>query len=115
LSGIRSDFFAYGDGSVTDEALVEAIEQTLAANGYDVVVEDAQAGVVIGERGLRTHEWSSVIASYFRRSDGRIELYIENRITQDVTGGPAEDRARNFAGQLCVALGTCSFSPTRHE
>jgi len=92
---------------LTEDELVGGITRALKKLGYDIRYSDKQGRTIIGERGLRANEWSSVVGVYYRQTGESYYVYIRNVITQDVTGGWRDNRAQKVAQAICADLKTC--------
>jgi len=92
---------------LTEDELVDGITRALKQLRYDIRYSDKQGRTIIGERGLRANEWSSVVGAYYRQTGESYYVYIRNVITQDVTGGWRDNRAQKIAQAICADLKTC--------
>ncbi|MDI9862701.1 hypothetical protein QM480_00090 [Flectobacillus sp. DC10W] len=78
----------------TDETqLIEAIRNGLHSYYYAVAVISTENKCVIGKRGMMANEWSSITAVYYKISQNKTQVYLNTKITQDITGGWRENRA----------------------
>jgi len=101
----RSEYEHFvGVEKVTEDKLVSAITKALQAHGYGVSHTSLEKvkGSVIGERGLRSNEWASIVAAYYRINEKNAQVYFRNKITQDITGGARKNGAREVAGSFCT-------------
>lgn len=89
----------------SEDRVFAAIEDALRKSGYHIAISNRSAQAIIGERGLRANEWSSVVAVYYRARGSSFDIYVANKITQDITGGWPENRAEQVAHVLCNDLG----------
>ena len=94
-----------------EDELYKAITDALVNSGYKVSYSNKQNRVVIGKRGLRLNEWKSIIGVYYRGREGFFQIFIKNAITQDITGGWRENRAKKVAVLLCSRLPKCKAMP----
>jgi hypothetical protein len=81
---------------INNDVLINLISQSLKDNGYVIFVSDKNNNYVIGKRGLRANEWNTRTGVYYRNdiSKNKTQIYINSRITQDITGGWKDNRAK---------------------
>jgi hypothetical protein len=87
------------------EKIMASILKGLQLEEYAVNRQSLLNGVVLAERGLRANEWNSVAGIYFIVTEKEAHIYIRCRITQDITGGWRNDRAREIGDAICLQLG----------
>lgn len=70
----------------------------LKDNGYRSYGLNQQNDCVLAKRGLRANEWNSITGVYYQldNKDQNIQIYINTKITQDITGGWRENRAKKI-------------------
>jgi hypothetical protein len=83
-----------------DSVLIKAIEKAMQKEGYRVFIADFSVNKVVGERGLRANEWSTLAAAYFKNTKDKSQVYLRCQIKQDATGGWRENRAKKIANTL---------------
>lgn len=93
--------------AIGEDELFAALLEALIRNGYEVRYSDKKVRTVIGERGLRMNEWKSITGIYYNIKNDAFQVFIKNAITQDVTGGWRENRAKKVATVLCSELIQC--------
>jgi hypothetical protein len=86
------------------EKVMTSVLKGLQLEGYAVNKQSLQNGVVLAERGLRANEWNSVAGIYFTVTEKETHIYIRCRITQDITGGWRNDRAKVIGVAICSQL-----------
>jgi len=96
---------------VEEDELYNSIIGSLLKSGYEISYSDKQNKAIIGERGLRLNEWNSITGVYYKQRDGEYQVFIKNAITQDITGGWRENRAKEVAIALCTKLSKCKSIP----
>jgi hypothetical protein len=96
---------------IEEDELYKAMTNALIKSGYEISYSNKQKKVLIGERGLRLNEWSSITGLYYRPHDDIFQVFIKNAITQDITGGWRENRAKKVAIVLCESLSKCKTVP----
>jgi hypothetical protein len=79
-------------------------ENALLKTGYKIKVKDKSEKLIIGERGMRPNEWNSITGIYYKPKNDTVIIYIKNEITQDITGGWKENRAKEIGKLLCKNL-----------
>ena len=104
------EYFVEVEKTEEDE-LYKAMTDALIESGYEIAYSNKQNRSIIGERGLRFNEWSSITGLYYRRHDDIFQIFIKNAITQDITGGWRENRAKKVAIVLCESLSKCKTTP----
>ena len=92
---------------VSDADIARGI--TAALNDLHFVIKSSnpEAGAIVARRGIHANEWASVVGVYYRLKGDRFQIYIRNRITQDVTGGWRENRGKKIADAICAKLNGC--------
>jgi hypothetical protein len=96
---------------VEEDELCNSIIDSLVQSGYELSYSDKKKGAIIGERGLRLNEWNSITGVYYKRGEGFYQVFIKNAVTQDITGGWRENRAKKVAIVLCTVLPKCRTTP----
>jgi hypothetical protein len=104
------EYFVEVDRTDEDE-LYKSITDALVGSGYAIVYSDRQRKTIIGERGLRLNEWKSITGAYYRGQEPTFQVFFKNAITQDITGGWRENRARKVATLFCANLNKCKGIP----
>jgi len=96
---------------IEEDALYKAMMEALIESGYELSYVNKPNRTIIGKRGLRLNEWSSITGLYYRRLDDVFQIFFKNAVTQDITGGWRENRAKNVAIVLCASLSKCKTPP----
>ena len=83
---------------INDDDLINLISEALKDKGYKIFVADKNNDYVIGKRGLRANEWNTKTGVYYRINSEKntTQIYINSRITQDITGGWKDNRAKKI-------------------
>lgn len=92
---------------VTATELVQLLSAALSANGYEVVSNNIDVGVLLAERGFTMDEYSSVAGVYFKSEEGKFVVYGKVNITQDITGDLGGNRAKKIMASLCSIKQAC--------
>lgn len=81
-----------------EEDILRVINNAYKLNSFVVTKLDRAENCVFAERGLRTNEWNSIAAVYYKIDEqaGTTQLFILVKITQDATGGKNENRAKKI-------------------
>ena len=81
---------------LNENDLIDLISQALKNNGYKIFVTDKNNDYLIGKRGLGANEWNTRTGVYYRidTANNKTQIYINSRITQDITGGWKDNRAK---------------------
>lgn len=82
---------------VSEPDAVKCIKAALQSQGYQVEYTSTEGRAIIATRGLMANEWSSVAGVYYRPEEAMVQIYIRDKITQDITGGWRENRAKEIA------------------
>jgi hypothetical protein len=85
---------------IKEDVLIKLIKESLETNGYWIKKIDSNEKFIAGERGLMANEWSTISFVYYNYSINYIRVYISSRITQDITGGWRENRAKQIGLDL---------------
>jgi hypothetical protein len=93
--------------SKDDSLIIQAIIGALRSEGFLISFIHDKDGAIVGERGLQANEWKSVAGVYYQKNDEGFEVYVRCKITQDITGGWREDRAKKIGEKICVLLKNC--------
>lgn len=86
---------------------IELITKALKSYGYKIIKSDNAEKRVIGKRGLRAHEWKSICVAYYHISGNETQVYIMNKVTQDITGGSQYNRAEEIGLAICEMSNAC--------
>jgi len=89
---------------VADTTLLSVIEKALGEKGYKIKSASLENKAVVGKRGLRFNEWSSVTGVYFKILNDKTQIYISTHITQDATGGARNNLAKKVGLLIEAAL-----------
>lgn len=91
-----NEYYIVTQKLIQDDDLIKFISQALKDNGYKIFVADKNNDYVIGKRGLRANEWNTRTGVYYRidTAKNKTQIYINSRITQDITGGWKSNRAK---------------------
>ncbi|WP_211830136.1 hypothetical protein [Kistimonas asteriae] len=95
---------------VSEEALYQAIEESLREVGYTVKQSNREKGVVIGKNAsVGMTEYASVTGVYVKPQQGAFQVYVRTKLTHSITPGWASkyDVAKAVTGKLCENLETC--------
>ncbi len=95
-----ADYLALVESESTEQ-LIALIVEALQDNGYTLLKTDRSNGVVFAERGMRVNEYESVAGVYFETASGAFAVYARVDITQGITGGWKENRAKQILDRLC--------------
>lgn len=93
-----------------EKALFNSLVIATQNEGYSVSESNMEKNRLISNRGMRMNEWNSISGIYYRELDekGKYQVYIRVDITQDITGGWKENRAKQIADEICNINGKCS-------
>ena len=84
----------------TDSLLYKAILSSFVANGYQKKYLNIANRSYLAERGRRANEWSTLTCVYYKINDENTQIYVKSQITQDITGGWRENRAKKVAERI---------------
>lgn len=87
---------------IDEDILFDSMIESLRNTGYAVKPFNRENNCVLGVRGIRGNEWRSIVGIYFKNDNigNKTQVYIICRITQDITGGWKENRAREIGEKL---------------
>lgn len=103
-----SEYMVYITG-MEDRTLVELLKQANQNQGFTNKRVDIGKRRILGSRGMRMNEWNSVSGIYYRKTDDNYQVYVRVDITQDVTGGRKENRAKKIAEEICQLAEDCDY------
>lgn len=84
----------------TDSLLYKAILGSFASNGYQKNYLNLANRFFLAERGIRANEWSTLTCVYYKFNYNNTQIYVKSQITQDITGGWRENRAKKVAERI---------------
>ena len=79
----------------------------LKSSGYKIVNSSNDGTAIIGKKGIRFNDWGSVIGAYLSPSNDEYQVYVKVEVTQDITGGWTENRAKHFGIYFCDQTNLC--------
>lgn len=94
-----NEYYFEKENNITETQLVEIIKNSLKSYSYSIAVSNEESKCIIGKRGMRANEWSSITAVYYKIQTSKVQVYLNTKISQDITGGWRENRAMKV-GQL---------------
>ena len=94
-----NEYYFEKENNLEEATLIEIIKNGLRSYNYSIAVSNIENKCVIGKRGMKANEWSSITGVYYRIQPNKIQVYLNTKITQDITGGWRENRAMKV-GQL---------------
>lgn len=101
-----NEYYFEKDLSVEENFVFDIVANSFKRLGYKIAFSDADGKCVIGKRGMVANEWSSVTAVYYKYVSNRLQVYIKTKITQDITGGWKENRAKEVGRIIEQQLGS---------
>lgn len=101
---LRTDYecFLIVNNSISD--VEKQAERALLQAGYSIRIKNASEMMIVGKRGLRANEWNSITGIYYKPKNDTTLIYVKNEITQDITGGWKDNRAKEIGKLLCNKL-----------
>ena len=87
--------------------LVNYMKMGIQSVNYKIKIIDTLNNVIIAKRGLRANEWKSIFGIYYKENSDCYQIYIKNKVTQDITGGFNFNRAKELADQICIFSNKC--------
>lgn len=100
-SKTSNEYFIEINKICKEQDILQSIGNAYSANNYGFSKFNKEDKVVFAERGTRLNEWKSIAGVYYQ-IDGiakKTRIYILVKISQDVTGGWKENRAKKL-GQI---------------
>ena len=99
-----SEYFLERDSAYREADLGIIIRRGLKGLGYVVDERNSVPGTnrIVAQRGMHANEWNSITGVYYKidREKHKTQIYINTRITQDVTGGWRENRAAKVGAKM---------------
>jgi hypothetical protein len=91
-----NEFYLESPKVIDEDDMINLISQALKNNGYRISIADKNNQYVIGKRGLRGNEWNTRTGVYYKIDTvkNKTQIYINSRITQDITGSLKDNRAK---------------------
>jgi len=95
-SKTSNEYYFEKETAMPETVLANVIQYALKEKKYTIKEVDTVKDYIIGSRGLHANEWSSITAVYYKLNNDqtKIQVYIKTKITQDITGGWSENRAK---------------------
>ena len=107
----RTEFEYYIKTVVTvDSLIIKAIKSGLNSEKFSIKLNSKNNCTILGERGMTFNEYNSIAGVYYQINSASSEIYINCKITQDMTGGWREDRAKKIGLKICKLLNGCEQS-----
>lgn len=96
-----NEYYFERNMSMTENDLTNIIQYALEEKGYTIYPINPDNDNVFGKRGMYANEWNSITGVYYKMDSNKpnLKIYINTRITQDITGGWKENRAKKV-GQI---------------
>jgi hypothetical protein len=92
-SKTSNEYYLESIFNIDETKLIEAIKKALKSYKYNIDISNVENNCIIGKRGMMANEWSSITAVYYKIQPSKIQIYINTKISQDITGGWRENRA----------------------
>ena len=88
-----NEYYFERETNIEESKLIDTLKNSLRSYRYSILVSNIENKCVIGKRGIDANEWNSITAIYYRKLPNKIQVYLNSKITQDITGGWKENRA----------------------
>jgi hypothetical protein len=100
-SKTSNEYFIEINKICKEQDILQSIGNAYSANNYGFSKFNKEDKAVFAERGMRMNEWKSIAGVYYLIDEiaKKTRIYILVKITQDVTGGWKENRAKKL-GQI---------------
>ncbi len=97
-----NEYYFEKNFTVKDDLIFDIISEALLDEGYKIVVADNKNQFFTGKRGIRLNEWNSRIGVYYKINvpEFKTQVFIRVDITQDITGGWKENRAKKVGEKI---------------
>jgi hypothetical protein len=97
-SKTSNEYFIEINKICKEQDILQSIGNAYSANNYGFSKFNKQDKAVFAERGMRMNEWKSIAGIYYQIDElaKKTRIYILVKITQDVTGGWKENRAKKL-------------------
>jgi hypothetical protein len=95
-SKTSNEYYFERNKIVSEKELTDIIQNALREKGYSIYSVSLDNDNVFGKRGMYANEWNSISGVYYKidLNKQRLQIYINTKITQDITGGWSENRAK---------------------
>ena len=90
------EYYIERQKAVKEKSLESIIEKPLREKSFLIDSSGIDSGCVIAVRGLRPLEYGAVTGVYYKMSGVKLQIYIKTEITQDFSGGPANNLAKKI-------------------
>ena len=96
ISKTSNEYYFEKPKLYAEEDIFKAIDKAFTANNYVVVKFYKTEKTIFAERGMRANEWKSIAGVYYQIDEKaeKTKVYIQVKITQDISGGWKENRAK---------------------
>ena len=95
-----NEYYFEKETNVDEAKLVESIKNSLKSYNYRIAISNSESKCIIGKRGMVANEWNSITAVYYKITPNRLQVYLNTKISQDVTGGWRENRAMKVGQRI---------------
>ncbi len=95
-SNTSNEYYFERNKIISEKDLSDIIQYALKEKGYSIYSIGLDNDNVFGKRGMYANEWNSITGVYYKidLNIQKIQVYINTKITQDITGGWSENRAK---------------------
>jgi hypothetical protein len=95
-SNTSNEYYFERNKIILEKDLTDIIQYALQEKGYSIYSINLDNDNVFGKRGMYANEWSSITGVYYKidLNKQKLQIYINTKITQDITGGWSENRAK---------------------
>lgn len=102
----KNEYFIYVQNMAMSQ-LSSLLKKSVGSSGYSIVKSSEDGSAIIAEKGITLNEWGSVVGVYSSLKEGEFQIYIKVEITQDITGGWVENRAKRLGMHICSQTNLC--------
>jgi hypothetical protein len=97
-SDTTNEYYFERNKLISEKELTDIIQFALKENGYSIYSSSFENDNIFGKRGLHANEWNSITGVYYKieLNIQKVQIYINTKITQDLTGGWGENRAKKI-------------------
>lgn len=97
-SKTSNEYYIEKNTVYSEADILRIITYAVEINNYTIAKYSKIEKVVFAKRGMRANEWKSIAGIFYQidENERKTKIYIQVKITQDITGGWRENRAQKI-------------------
>ncbi len=104
MSQKENEYYFEVNKLISKEKITNLIELSLLHFNYSIKKKNVDSNCYVGKKGMGLNEWRILTGIYFKQENDITKVYIQSKITQDITGGIRENRALKIGQYLEAQL-----------